>query len=469
MDKLKSSRRPPAFWIGLSLIGLLLIVASVWLFWPQKSVLFSGLSSEDAAQITTQLDKQKIPYSLNAEGDTIYMAPDLIPKARLQVFSDNLSLKSGVGLELFSGNDLGMTEFSQHVNYVRALQGELTRTLLSIDGVESARVHIAMPEGSSRRAQAMPIKVAITINSKEPIAGQTVKGVQRFVTAAVPGVRAGDVVILDGKGNLLTSSLARSNADDGSAGGGSQLEQKAAIEAYLEKKAAKLLQSIAAPPARAEVIIDVSLSESQRHITREELIPSGQLRGIPVGLLQRGHFNKRPAAPQNLTKSADGTDAVLPEPSVEDQYEFANGKQIEQINNPIGAVERISVSVVIVGSLPLQAEEALQRSLSRGLGLNPKRGDDIAVLIMPALAQVAAVSPSVQEDISTLPSAALADRHQSFANAGTNTKLVIAAITGVVFLALLIFIVLSRKTRSDPEVLAGELRELLSESSSRTV
>lgn len=468
MDTLNLSRRPPAFWLALALIVALLLGGCLWLFWPQKAVLFSGLSSEDAAQISAQLDKEKIPYSLNEAGDTIFMAPDLIPKARLQVFSDNLVLKSGVGLELFSGNDLGMTEFSQHVNYVRALQGEMTRTLLGIEGVDAARVHIAMPEGSSRRSQATPIKVAITLNSKDAIAIETVKGVQRFVTAAVPGVRPGDVVILDGKGNLLTSTQASPQAD-GSPVLGSQLEQKAAIEAYLEKKAAKLLHNIALPPARAEVIVDVTLSESQRNITREELIPSGQLRGLPVGLLQQGHFNRHPPSAPAPVRTDEGTETVAAsEPKIEDRYEFANGKQIEQISNPIGSIVRVSVSVVVVGTLPLNAEQALQRALSHGLGLNTKRGDDISVLIMPAGSTSSVSVPAQLDEIPVRPAQSAGSQTLPSSKEGVTQRILIAGGVGLILLGLLLFVIMTRKPRQTPEALADELRGLLGAAASKT-
>lgn len=477
IEKLKASGRPLSFWIGIGLIVILLIGASVWVFWPQQQVLFSNLAPEDAAQITAQLDKQKIPYKLANGGATILTSPELIPKARLQVFSQEVNLKSGVGLELFSGNDLGMTEFSQHVNFVRALQGELTRTLLSIDGVESARVHIAMPERTTRRSQANnTTKVAITLNSKQTVSQETVRGIQRLTAAAIPGVTQADVVILDGKGNLLTSSLvAASDPNSNTTVLTAQLEQKAAIEAYLEKKAKKLLISIAPPPSKVEALVDVTLSERQSQVTREEIIPSGKMNGLPIGVLQKGRFHKDSST--ETTAVTDLEESISSSPtkkSAQDDYEFVTGRQIERIENPIGAVERISISVVISGNLPANAEAALRQTLSKALGLNTKRGDDIAVLLMPALPASSSIAAPMATSATASPieqdESSVANTTQKNAPIDGFRLYAVIAIAVVVLLAVIFILAPNRRSRkADPDALAEELRALLQDNTGRTV
>lgn len=474
IEKIKKSGLPLGFWIGAVALVVLLIAASVWLFWPKQQVLFANLAPEDASQITTQLDKHKIPYKLADGGATILTSPELIAKARLQVFSQEVTLKSGVGLELFSGNDLGMTEFSQHVNFVRALQGELTRTLLAIEGVESARVHIAMPERTTRRSQAKGTKVAITLNAKQVISTETVRGIQRLTAAAIPNVAQADVVILDGKGNLLTSPVAPSSNNETGSLVTAQLEQKAAIESYLEKKAKKLLLSIAPPPAKIEALVDVTLSEQQRQITREEIIPSGKMNGLPVGVLQKGRFHKEKTA-EAVTNDAEEENAPPSKPatnSSQDDYEFISGRQIEHIENPIGAVERINLSVVITGSLPLNAEVALRQTLSRALGLNSKRGDDVAILIMPEL-NPTTISKTPTADMSTLPdegaNAALASFPQASKTDPVVMYILIAAGVLLLLVASIVLIVARRSPARDPEVLADELRLLLQDNPTRSV
>lgn len=477
IEKIKKSGLPLGFWIGTVVLVILLIAASVWVFWPKQQVLFANLTPEDASQITTQLDKHKIPYKLADGGATILTSPELIAKARLQVFSQEVTLKSGVGLELFSGNDLGMTEFSQHVNYVRALQGELTRTLLAIDGVESARVHIAMPERTTRRSPTNGTKVAITLNSKQAVSPETVRGIQRLTAAAIPSVAQADVVILDGKGNLLTSPVAPSaNTNEGSSLVSAQLEQKASIESYLEKKAKKLLVSIAPPPAKVEALVDVTLSEQQRQVTREEIIPSGKMNGLPIGVLQKGHFHKEKTS-EVAASDSEQENTVPSKPatnSSQDDYEFVSGRQVEHIENPIGAVERINLSVVITGSLPANAETALRQTLSRALGLNSKRGDDVAILIMPELIAAAIpVTPSVDSTLPTDKSAntALGASHQETKD-DNNIAIYSLIAVGTLLLLMICIVLLVRGRRSsirDPEVLAEELRLLLQDSTSRSV
>lgn len=476
IEKIKKSGLPLGFWIGTVALVILLIAASVWVFWPKQQVLFANLAPEDASQITTQLDKHKIPYKLADGGATILTAPDLIAKARLQVFSQEVTLKSGVGLELFSGNDLGMTEFSQHVNFVRALQGELTRTLLAIEGVESARVHIAMPERTTRRSQGNNTKVAITLNAKQAVTPETVRGIQRLAAAAIPGVSQSDVVILDGKGNLLTSSVAPSaNSKETGSQFTGQLEQKASIESYLEKKAKKLLVSIAPPPAKVEALVDVTLTEQQRQITREEIIPSGKMNGLPIGVLQKGRFHKENTseAVNNTSSEDEGVLASKPaSSSSQDDFEFISGRQVEHIENPIGAVERINLSVVITGNLPANAEVALRQTLSRALGLNSKRGDDVAILIMPEL--IPATTPKAPaEDLSTLTNesanSVFASSPQQ--SSKTDSMLVYISLAAGALLLLVtgvIFMVVRRAPSRDPEALADELRLLLQDDPKRT-
>lgn len=458
--------RPASFWVALVLIFTAASAALAWVFWPQQAILFSNLSAADAAQITQRLDQQKLPYSLSSDGSTIHMQQELIPKARLQVFSEQIDLKQGVGLEVFSGNDLGMTEFSQHVNFIRALQGELTRTLMAIEGVQSARVHVSLPEGGTRRSNSVPPKVAITLDSATAIDPGVVRGVQRLVAAAVPGAAPENVVILDGKGNLLTSSYARSSPENSSISLGGQLEHKAALEAYLEKKAQKLLSGILPTSVKSHAVVDVALSERSRQVTREELLPYGQHEGLPVGLLQRTGSSQQTAASRSRAANVSGNEETRsePEPSqLEDSYEFVNGKQIERIESPMGAVERITVSVVATGPVPAGAQDALLKAVSRGLGLNPKRGDDISIVLMPQFEEPqtnAGIAPPERQPDAT--DGVASGRGVAVGPESPDFKVEWIYLAGLLLTWLVLVLVwLSRRVQRDPERLASQLRSLL--------
>ena len=131
---------------GLLAIAVALAAAGYFLLRPDYRVLFSNLAPQDAAAMVAELEALKVPYTLG-EGETaIYVPADQVHATRLKLMGKEIPLRGAVGFEIFNNNDFGMTEFAQKVNYQRALQGEITRTVMSIDGVQSARVHIAMPE-----------------------------------------------------------------------------------------------------------------------------------------------------------------------------------------------------------------------------------------------------------------------------------------------------------------------------------
>ena len=116
-----------------------------WLLYPRPAILVSGVDPQKAVAITGLLDREKIHYRLREGGAAIEVNQSELDQARLKIYAADSSLAREVGLEIFSGNDLGMTDFSQHVNLVRALQGELSRTIASLPGIASARVHVSIP------------------------------------------------------------------------------------------------------------------------------------------------------------------------------------------------------------------------------------------------------------------------------------------------------------------------------------
>ncbi len=173
---------------------------------PRYDVLFSGLRDADAATIVAELDKQKTPYQLKDGGSTILMPTDLVAKTRLGLMSTAIPLKGTVGFELFNKSDMGLTEFAQQINYQRALQGELARTIMAMDGVDEARIHLALPEHAIFRDEAKQPKASITVltRSGKMLTPGTIRGIQRLVAAAVPDLEVANVVVLDARGAVVS-------------------------------------------------------------------------------------------------------------------------------------------------------------------------------------------------------------------------------------------------------------------------
>ena len=203
-----------------AVLAVIIGAAYLNLLQPHYGVLFSGLRDADAATIVTELDKQKTPYKLEDGGGTILVPLDLVAKTRLGLMSTTLPLKGTVGFELFNKSDMGLTEFAEQINYQRALQGELSRTIMSMDGVDEARIHLALPEHAIFRDEVKPPKASVTVltrpgKSLDPAA---IRGIQRLVAAAVPDLDIANVVVLDGKGDVVsdaaTAAPTASSAED---------------------------------------------------------------------------------------------------------------------------------------------------------------------------------------------------------------------------------------------------------------
>jgi flagellar M-ring protein FliF len=173
-------------------------------------VLFSDLRASYAATIAAELDKRKIPYRLEDSGATILVPRDAIDATRLAIAGEDLPIKGTVGFELFNKSDMGLTEFAQRINYQRALQGELARTLMSMDAVEWARMHLMLAEPTVFRDDRQPSKAAATLQARpgRTISPAMAQGIQRLIAAAVPDLTADDVVVLDADGRSLTAAQA---------------------------------------------------------------------------------------------------------------------------------------------------------------------------------------------------------------------------------------------------------------------
>lgn len=194
--------------VGSLVIAGFVLGAVYFVFLRQPdSVLFANLRPQDAATIVAELDKKKVPYHLADGGATILIAKDKVDATRLDILSQDLPLKGAVGFELFNKSDIGLTEFAQKINYQRALQGELARTIMALDAVDTARVHLSLPEQTIFRDDKLPPKasIALTLKPGKNLSSGAVLGIQRLVAAAVSELDVADVVVVDGEGQVISS------------------------------------------------------------------------------------------------------------------------------------------------------------------------------------------------------------------------------------------------------------------------
>jgi len=205
------------FWNGLNKtarVGFvagsiaILVMVALFAYWVVKDnyqVLFAQLDPQDAAAIVNELERAKVSYKLAEGGTKILVDEDLVYKMRLKLMGKGVPLRGGVGFEIFDHNDFGMTEFAQKINFQRALQGELARTIMAFDEVKFARVHLVMPESSIFKQTKSPTKASVSLLMKGDahLSPEQIGGIQRLVAAAVPGLEAERVTILDQRGMAL--------------------------------------------------------------------------------------------------------------------------------------------------------------------------------------------------------------------------------------------------------------------------
>ncbi len=396
--------------VGVVLILALTLAAAWWLLQSRNGVLFTDLESGDAAAVVAELERMKVNYQLAAEGTRILVPQDRVHEIRLKLLGSGLPLSGGVGFELFDKAEFGMTEFAQRINFQRALQGELTRTITSLKEVKYARVHLVMPEASlfQQNKNSPSASITLFLKSGAQLGQPQIEGIQRLVSAAVPGLEAGGVTIIDQYGKTLSALLGEDGVTTAVTG---RLQKKREVEDYLTDKAAQVLEH-SFGPGKAIVSIDVSLNFDQSQTTREEVIPGSEKNG---GVLRRRESHTHPGGGKNKQKASD---------EVNTEVEYRLGRSVAQVVSTPGNIERLSVGVLVPTDTTEEQIRQVEDLVSMAVGLDRNRGDAIAVH-----ATAAAILPELHSELSfageTSPSSVPADA------AAEQSELVEATVPGL--------------------------------------
>jgi flagellar M-ring protein FliF len=364
-----------AFAIGILLIAGIVGAASWWIMHPPYGVLFRDLRETDAAEITTALDQMQVPYRLTDEGKTI-MVPDAeVYETRMKLVSQGVPKGGSVGFELFKDSDYGVTEFAQKINFQRALQGELERTISSLDEVASARVHLTIRRSDLFAPDQDPSKASVTLNLRpgKHLDAREVAGIQRLVASAVDGLTPDTVVVLDDKGMVLSGYSEGQNSALNSDG----LDAQTQLENQLRTRVGELLHRVLRTD-NFTVSVDVSLDYDHVKQVREQLIAQGK---DGNGLLVHEKVNST----GHSLDDSDPDHAKGGTTSSDRDVEYAHGREQEEIDQAPGRVGRISVGIVIPATLPPSEISKLNDVVSAALGLDASRGDkvDIAAIAPP--------------------------------------------------------------------------------------
>src|SRR5437870_8587097 len=253
------------------LVPSLMFVGSQWVSDGQYVPLFASLTTEDAGAIVTQLKGAKVPYRLGGGGEQILVPADRANEVRLKMAVQGLPLGGGVGFEVFDRPALGVSDFAQRLNYQRALQGELSRTIGQLRGVTRARVHLVLPQPSlfTDRERPASASVFLKLAPGSQLRAEQVKGIVHLVASSVEGLSPERVTLVDTAGRVL----AMGGESATSAVSGRRLEIKTALEDSLERRVQTLLDS-ALGPGQAITRVAAQMNFDQMERTEEKFDPN---------------------------------------------------------------------------------------------------------------------------------------------------------------------------------------------------
>lgn len=411
------------------LIGVVLLMSLAGfgslIYWnskPEYQILFSNLSQEDAGEMVNKLKEKKVPFQLSANGGSILVARDQVYDTRLSLAAEGLPKGGGVGFEVFDRTNLGATDFVQKLNYQRALQGELSRTIRQIKEIEQARVHIVTPKESLfiEEQKKPTASVFLKTRSGMKLEPSQVEGIVHLVASAVEGLDSGNITVVDTSGKIL---FKRSDSTLIGQMTTNQLEYQRNIEEGLKKKVQGMLEEVLGlNKAIARVSADIDFQ--QIDITEEKFDPNAVIRSEQKNFEKSSMTsNAKPAsggkpdnppasrAPEEKAKAPTNADskAKAGEPfslqsnQAERQNEIRNyeiSRVNKHIKSPMANLKKISVAVIVDGAYKevqdakgKKAREFQMRSpeemknieaiVKKAIGYDEARGDQVEVINMP--------------------------------------------------------------------------------------
>jgi flagellar M-ring protein FliF len=350
-------------WLGMSLarrVGLaattvvcvaLIVAVGYWAAQPDWRVLYSNLSAEDAGAVTAKLQTQNVSFRLSGGGTTILVAAEQVQQLRLDLAADGLPSKGGKGFELFDDAPLGMTPFMQHINYGRALQTELAKSIMRLDPVAQARVHIVQPEPTPfvREQKPTTASVVLWLKPGTTLSRSMANGIVSLVSHSVEGLAPDQVTLLDNTGRVLSEQ----HAPESNAAAASQLEYQHELEKNLATKAEEMLARLLGP-GRAVVRVTAEVNFKQLKEKKETYSPEDKV--VRKETVTNFKSTGGSRATSGLT-GFEGQKGKLPTAAAKDsgpnsqeesvESEYAISKTIQESEDRIGNIERLSVAAMV--------------------------------------------------------------------------------------------------------------------------
>ncbi len=377
-------------------LGLSVIIAFVFLMIfftrPDYSVLFSDIHPEDASRVVETLENENVRYELEDDGTTILVPSDKIHEMRLAVSGEGALRGEGMGFELFDDTQIGQTDFVQDVNYQRALQAELARTISEYEEVENARVHLVLPEDSLFIEEDSPASASVVLNLRrgQSLDSSQIQSIVNLVETGVEDMDRDRITISDTQGRVLYEP--QKDILDGMTT--TQLDYQQSLQEDLERRIEHMLTPFAGP-GRIIAKVNADLDFDRRTIHQEHFDPDESVVRSEQRSMEEssgGTFMEEGVPEAPFQEGAQGP-ATTQETFRQDQtvnYEIS--KEEQQIVTSVGDVERLSVAVLVDGEYvtdeagemvyeprPEGELENIQQLVQQAVGYSEERGDSIEV------------------------------------------------------------------------------------------
>lgn len=404
-------------WAGLGLPGRALVVlvgggvltALLWTTFstnrPDMATLFSQLNPSDAGAIVEELKSSKVPYRVADGGTRILVPSGVVHETRLRLATRGLPQGGGVGFEVFDRTTLGTTDFVQRLNYQRALQGELSRTLGQIKEVTAARVHLALPQPSVFTEQEKPATASVVLNLRPGarLTPEQVRGIVHLVSSSVEGLNPDRVTVIDTSGKLIVRPAESGPSQTSSR----QFEMQEGVEAEMERRVRTMLEEILGPN-KATVRVAAQMDFTSVERTEERFDPRGVIKSEQRTTETQNSSTTTPAAVAGAASNVPSETATQPTLG---QSTAKTTKEAETVQYDVSKVferkvfspwqlKRVSVAVMVDGSskavkdvkggerkeyVPRKPEEIekIKMVVKNAVGFNASRGDEVEVVEFP--------------------------------------------------------------------------------------
>ena len=449
---------------GIAVLGFFIFLSSR-LSSGGMALLYGDLDPQDSGQIIQTLQSKNIPYDIKAGGKQIFVPGDQVLQLRVSLAESGLPGGGSVGYEIFDNNQgIGTTNFVQNINLVRALEGELARTIGAMRNVRGARVHLVMPrrELFSREKQEASASVVLQVQGSARLGNEQVQAIQHLIAAAVPGMDPQKISVLDDRGQLL----ARGNGDSASAAAGTADEMRVGFENRMRQAIIELLErTVGLNRVRAEITAEI---DYDRVVENAEIFdPDSQVARSTQTVQENENSSENDdqdtvTVQNNLpeteaTAAGAGTSAASQVSRTEETVNFEITKTIRNRIKESGQIKRLSVAVLVDGKYvenndgdkvwqPRAADELaqLETLVKSAVGFNEQRGDSVEIVNM----QFVKLEPLEFDDGSLF----LGISKEEFMQLA---EILVLAVVGLLVILLVVRPVLTRLFESMPTALAG--------------